>query len=939
MTGLRGAHLRIAAFALRHSLMHRFFMASPLPGKFRERRRTAAQFAPSAPTLKAEARRIEPPMLIPLLLDRSRPESLTAQIADQLREAIRLGRIAAGARMPSSRKLADQLDIARNTAVRAYEVLVIEGYVESRPASGFFAAQQLPEVTQRPLGLDDLSRSDPTPLAYPTPLPHLPARSHDLVHPSRSRLAYDFMPGRPNTSLFPLKTWRRLMQTCLSHGGAMGLSHYADPAGLPLLRSAIAAHVAATRGIIADVNRIIVVGGIQQGISIAGRLFLGPDSVGVVEDPCYQGAAFAFEACGARVIGVPVDANGLVTDELPRRRTSLLYVTPAHQYPTGHQMSLARRRELIAWARRNGCYILEDDYDGDFRYEGAPWPAIAALASDCTIYLGTFSKSLGAGLRLGYMVVPARLADAVRSAKALLDNGNSWLEQAVVAEMLKSGSYAAHVARIRGRYKENRDTLLAALRRHFGDVTVSGQQAGLHLLWHLPPGVPDAQMLEAVARRVRIGLYPFGLGGVHDAQATVLSQRAIILGYAALQPKQIEQGVARLSDAIDDALELPSSGLLQAACPRSPAADWRGPYLASTFVQKPALRSRPRRDASSQRMRTTQEALPMPVIAEIYRYPIKGLSAQRVTSVAVVAGQPFPSDRIFALARPESPIDPAAPKRAKKGSFVMLMLDEALARVTTNLDVETFDLTILRSNDRLLHANLHDEKARIQVEEFFESLVPSLKKPPRLVHAPGMHFMDKPDSVLSLINVATLRSLEEQWGFALDPLRFRANFYIDGARPWEEFDWIGSDIVLGGAVFRVDRRNGRCGATNVNPVSGNRDLDIPGSLRATLGHKDLGIYLVARKGGTVAVGDELKVPRSEVVTHVDMPRLRGVAAARRFMCRGCYFIYEEAQGLPAQSIPAGTFFSDIPHDWRCPDCGTDKGKFRPYVEAGAAANS
>jgi GntR family transcriptional regulator / MocR family aminotransferase len=337
---------------------------------------------------------------------------------------------------------------------------------------------------------------------------------------------------------------------------------------------------------------------------------------------------------------------------------------------------------------------------------------------------------------------------------------------------------------------------------------------------------------------------------------------------------------------------------------------------------------------------TTQETLSMPVVRNIYRYPIKGLSAQPLSTIAVETGQPFPKDRIFALARPEAPIDPLAPKWAKKGSFVMLMLDEALARVTTTLDVETYDFTVQRGDAQLLKADLHDEKQRIEVEEFFHALVPSLKASPRLVHAPGGHFMDKPDNVLSLINLATVRSLEEHWGFSIDPLRFRANFYIDDARPWEEFDWIGSDIMLGDALFRVDRRNGRCGATNVNPLTGNRDLDIPGSLRATLGHKDLGVYLVTRKGGTVAIGDDLKAPRSglhqdHALTGVSAP----IAGACRFICRGCYFIYEEAQGLRRLNIQAGTSFADIPADWLCPDCGTQKENFRPHLETERAAPS
>ena len=254
-----------------------------------------------------------------------------------------------------------------------------------------------------------------------------------------------------------------MIQNCLSHGGAVGLSQYGDPAGAIGLRTAIASHLAMTRGIVAEASRVIIVSGIQEGINIAARLFLGSGATGLVENPGYQGAAYAFEASGAEILAADIDTGGLVVDALPERPVALAYVTPSHQYPTGFTLAAARRPALIAWARRVGCYILEDDYDCDFRYEGSPLPAVAALAPDCTIYLGTFSKSLGAGLRLGYMVVPAHLADAVRAAKTLLNNGSPWLEQAVLADMMRSGSYAAHLARIRPQYRARRDALLAAL--------------------------------------------------------------------------------------------------------------------------------------------------------------------------------------------------------------------------------------------------------------------------------------------------------------------------------------------------------------------------------------------------------------------------------------------------------------------------------------------
>jgi GntR family transcriptional regulator/MocR family aminotransferase len=874
-------------------------------------------------------------MQIPLVLDPSASQSLTSQLVEQLRDAIRRGRIGRGTKLPSSRRLSEQLGVSRNTVVRAYDELSIEGYVEARPASCVAVAAELPDSLALPADAAPGLHRDDAGERTSMPMPALELRSQDLVNRSRSRLSFDFFPGRPNAGLFPVKTWRRLIQNCLSHGGAVGLSQYADPAGAIALRTAVASHLAMTRGIVAEASRVIIVSGIQEGISIAARLFLRPGTPAVVENPGYQGAVFAFEAAGADVVSADVDTGGLIVDALPQRPVALAYVTPSHQYPTGRTLAAARRAPLIAWARRVGCYLLEDDYDCDFRYEGSPLPAIAALAPDCTIYLGTFSKSLGAGLRLGYMVVPAHLADAVRTMKTLLNNGNPWLDQAVLAEMMRSGSYAAHLSRIRPQYRARRDALLAALHRYFGLAEVSGEGGGLHLFWQLPPDVPDAATVEVQARRVRVGVYALASGGAHDARSTVFSRRGLILGYAALAPKQIEEGVARLAKVIEDAMprKAGAAALLQRFAARGGSvASWGAGDLAPHNRQEPALLGRPQPRASSRRQLSPQSVTEMPVVTHIYRYPIKGLSAQPLGRVVVESGRPFPADRMLALARPNTPIDPRAPKWAKKGMFVMLMLDEVLAQVRTHLDVESMQFTVTQGNREILAANLDDEGDCAKVEEYFHRLVPTLRAAPRLVRSRGGHFMDKPDSVLSLINLATVRSLSEQWGFDINPLRFRANFYIDGARPWEEFDWIGGNVRLGGATFRVDRRNGRCGATNVNPDTGRRDLDIPGSLRAAFGHKDLGVYLVTCEGGAVETGDAVETPRISERIERPIAARPAVNGHRRFMCRGCYYIYEEANGLPQQSIPAGTSFADIPSAWRCPDCGTEKTTFRPYVD-------
>lgn len=329
----------------------------------------------------------------------------------------------------------------------------------------------------------------------------------------------------------------------------------------------------------------------------------------------------------------------------------------------------------------------------------------------------------------------------------------------------------------------------------------------------------------------------------------------------------------------------------------------------------------------------------------IYRYPIKGLSPQQLPGVTLEAGQPFPFDRVFALVRPGVAMDPAEPRWAKKGLFLMLMLEDSLARVRTHLDVETLQLDVFEPHadpaERrrpLLSVSLGSAEGRAAAEAFFFKQVPKLKSEPRLVHARSGHFMDKPDNVISCINLATLRSLESRWGTPLHPLRFRANFYIEGLRPWEELDWVGSDIQLGDVLFRVDRRNGRCSATNVNPVSGERDLDIPGELRKSFGHKDLGIYLMARSSGKVVLGDPVTVPdiqpSSATIEPAAAPAPLGGST---YICRGCYYLLDPERGAPG--VPPGTAFERIDASFRCPDCGTDKSKFSRHAPDAALAGA
>jgi GntR family transcriptional regulator/MocR family aminotransferase len=925
---------------------------------------------------------------VSLLLDRSRPDTLTAQLVSQFKEAIRVGRIAPGVRLPSSRRLSEQLGIGRNTVVRAYETLEIECYVESRPASGMFATtppvprgpvprrppdrtgDRTPRIalsgqtlSARTLSAQTLSAqtlSGQTQACHPLPSRTLsaPALSvqtlagqttletrQSVSAAGRARLSFDFSPGLANANLFPIKTWRRLLQAALARGGGAGLTRPVDLFGLPALRSAIASHLGAARGVIAEPGQIVIVSGAREAIAIATRLFVTAGSLVCLENPSYRPAAAGFQTAGAELLALPVDEAGIAAEELPARAAALLYVTPSHQYPTGHAISPFRREQIADWACRFGCMILEDDRGSDFRYEGGSPQAIAAYAAERTCYFATFSQSLGAGSRLGYMVVPGAFVDAARAVKASLNGGCSWLEQAALADMIEGGAFASHLMRMRVEYRARRDQLLDALRRNFGEPDVSGESGGLHVFWQLPPGVPDAATVEALGRRARVGVCSLQSGNVYHAGQSALSRRGLMLGYAALTPKQIDQGIARLSDALDDALDGHAIGLHDLLAhrplpPRVPASALLRrtkpvprPKPVPRFRQQPALPAPPAARAASGAAAEQGSDLSMMVVTALYHYPVKGLSPQPLRTVRVEAGKPFPFDRVFALARPGVAVTREQPKWAKKGLFVMLMLDEGLASVRTHLDEDTLLLTVREGapgGKLLLSARLDDEAGRRDVEAFFHRLAPTLRSEPALVRARDGHFMDKPDNVISLINLATVRSLEGQWGYSIDPLRFRANIYVDGVPPWSEFEWVGGDLRIGSAIFNVDRRNGRCSATNVDPASGRRDLDIPGSLRRAFGHKDLGVYLVARANAELAVRDRV-VPEAQAVARKAAVAAIPATGRGAYICRGCYFVYGEAQGLPLAGIPPGTRFADLPANWQCPDCGTGKTTFRVHM--------
>jgi len=482
-----------------------------------------------------------------LELDAGGGETLQERIYRGVRASILHGRLRPGGRMPSSRDLAAELRVSRNTVILAYERLQGEGYLETRGGSGTFIAEAIPEpclIVGDPPRFTNASTTRPRARAQ---IVFAGERPSMMV--KGAALPIDFWYGRGNPHLFPTGVWRRLLMDHVA-SIAGNVSEYVPVAGLPELRKAIAQQLEDTRGIKLAQERVIVTAGAQEAFELIAKLFVRTHTRVAVEDPCYQGAAYAFRSHGAKLIGIPVDGDGLDVTVLEAvSHASLAYVTPSHQFPTGTTLPLERRLRLLNWARRTGAYVVEDDYDSDFRYDGPPLASLASLDDDggTVIYVGTFSKSLGAGVALGFLVVPAHLLDVIITAKSLISHGQPWLEQAVLAEFLSSGGYRRHIRRLRHARRSARDTLMRSLRRHFGTVTVTGEQGGMHLQWWLSTNLPRAHVLAAKARALGVGIYPPGAAGAfgqgsHDADS-------LLLGYSALSEGQIEEGIARIARA------------------------------------------------------------------------------------------------------------------------------------------------------------------------------------------------------------------------------------------------------------------------------------------------------------------------------------------------------------------------------------------------------
>jgi GntR family transcriptional regulator / MocR family aminotransferase len=448
----------------------------------------------------------------PELLVRLRGGRRRAQLEDRLRELVRDGTLAAGGRMPSSRALAGDLGVSRRLVVDAYAQLLAEGYLVARQGAGTYVAAAG-------------TTEDAAPAAAPSRAPQ-----------------FDFFPGTPDLSAFPRALWLSATREVLRTAPDVAFA-YPDARGAPQLRRALSAYLRRVRGVAVEPEAVVVCAGATQGLAVLGRALAGEGVEAIdVEDPGLPPHRAVLAHAGLRVRGARVDDEGLDVSSL---RSAAVLTTPAHQCPTGVVLSPRRRGELVRWARAGGL-VIEDDYDAEFRYDRAPLSALQGLAPDRVVYLGTASKTLAPGLRLGWLIVPPSLVDVVRQAKALDDLGCSTLEQLVLARLLETSAYDRHLRRARRRNRARRDALISAVARELPEAQVSGVSAGLHALVRLPRSV-DASALAAGARARSLGIYSLNLHRIDPSGAV----DALVMGYANLSEPAIAEGVRRLAGVLE----------------------------------------------------------------------------------------------------------------------------------------------------------------------------------------------------------------------------------------------------------------------------------------------------------------------------------------------------------------------------------------------------
>ena len=461
-----------------------------------------------------------------IAVDRALPVPLTRQIYGRMRDLVLAGGLAAGTRLPSTRALAAELGVSRNIVLEAFDQLLAEGYLEARVGAGTYVASGAVFGTRRQPGLSAIRRIG--------------------FRPFQTGLV-DFRSGLPDLTRFPVRTWQRLSREVWGSLTPLDLS-YGQPEGRPELRAEIARYIGAYRGVRCHPEQILVTGGTTQAVGIVSRLILrGERRTCILEDPVTGDIQRITAGFGGRIVPVPVDDRGLDVEALPpRARPGFIYVTPSHQFPLGVTMPIQRRAGLLEYARARGAWVVEDDYDSEFRYDSPPISSIQGLDPSRVVYIGTFSKTLCPALRVGYIVLPPELVNRGREVKWFTDLHNSSVEQLVLARFMAEGHFLRHVHAMKKVHRAHRKVLVDALRRRFGDgVEVLGSAAGLHLCARFRgtrfTGALLARILKAGAKVYPVEEHAIRKGRWSDT---------LILGFGMLTPARIEEGVRILAACI-----------------------------------------------------------------------------------------------------------------------------------------------------------------------------------------------------------------------------------------------------------------------------------------------------------------------------------------------------------------------------------------------------
>nr|WP_225737326.1 PLP-dependent aminotransferase family protein [Dyella acidiphila] len=463
---------------------------------------------------------------------------LYEQLTRALKASILDGRIVAGTQLPPTRELADELELSRTTVLAAYEQLRAEGFIAGRVGSGSYVSN----LQARPVNHHDAATAIAAPSRYAQRAREV--RDWDIPRIHRG-LRYNLQYGNPLINPALNNAWGRE----LARAAAYTRLSVNEVAGFSALRKQTCDYLARRRGVQASPDDVMIVSGTQQAIDLAARVLLNEGDRVVLEEPHYFGAHQVLKAHGAELIAVRTDHDGIVCGELPEQPPRLIYVTPSHQFPTGSILSLPRRKELLHYAQHHQCWIIEDDYDGEFSYESHPMPAMRSLDdSDRVIYIGTFSKVMFGGLRLAYMVLPAALHGDFCNAKYLNDMACPVIEQAALAHFMEDGGFERHLRLARKELKIRREALIAGLRQHAGDrVDIADTPAGMHLVvWLRNYDADQCEALIAYAHDQGLGLYPVAPLYLHAP-----AQPGLMLGYCGVSVAELREAMQLFGECLD----------------------------------------------------------------------------------------------------------------------------------------------------------------------------------------------------------------------------------------------------------------------------------------------------------------------------------------------------------------------------------------------------